>query len=219
MSDHAGMGSMQEPWTTTDFLHAVTMWAVMMIGMMLPSATPVILLFAAIQAKGGSVPASPGKTTLFGLGYLIVWGGFSVLAAAAQWALHDASQLSARVAVTSGWLSAAVLVAAGVYQLTPLKAVCLTHCRNPFSLFMTYWREGPGGALRMGARHGWYCLGCCWLLMGLLFVMGVMNLGWVAAIAAFVLLEKVGPGGVWIGRVAAVAMIAGGIVVAARLAM
>ena len=216
MGEMAGMPGMAPalvPWAATDVAFTVLMWAVMMVGMMLPAAAPVILLFAAVNRKRGEQGGLAVPTGTFVGGYLLVWGGFSVAAGLAQWALHAAALLSPAMATTSPLIGGALLVAAGVYQLTPLKEACLAHCRSPLGFLMTEWREGPAGALRMGLRHGAFCLGCCWVLMGLLFVTGVMNLLWVAAIATFVLLEKVAPGGRLIGRAASWAMIAAGLVV------
>jgi len=211
-----GMTPVLLPWTATDVLFTVLMWAVMMVGMMLPAATPVILLVAAInrrrRAQGGVVV----PTAVFVLGYLLVWGGFSIGAALLQWGLQRAALLSPALAATSPILGGALLVGAGVYQLSPLKDTCLAHCRSPLGFLMTAWRDGWGGALRMGLGHGAYCLGCCALLMGLLFVAGVMNLVWVAAITAFVLLEKVAPAGVLIGRVASATLILLGLLILTR---
>jgi predicted metal-binding membrane protein len=198
------------PWTAADFLLTASMWAVMMVGMMLPAAAPMILLFAAVgrrrrEAGGVAVP-----TAVFGLGYLAVWSGFSVGATLVQWGLHRAALLSPALETTSAWLGGLLLVGAGLYQVTPLKDVCLAHCRSPFAFVMTSWRDGHAGALQMGLRHGAYCLGCCWALMGLLFVAGVMNLLWVAAITAFVLLEKAAPGGRLIGRAAGLVLVLAG---------
>jgi len=212
----AGMETMSGhlvPWTGADFAFTVAMWAIMMVGMMLPSAAPVILLFAAVNRKRREQGGVAVPTAIFAAGYLLVWGGFSVGAALAQWGLHAAALLSPALATTSPVAGGAFLVAAGVYQLTPLKEVCLAHCRSPLGFFMTEWRDGAAGALRMGLRHGSYCLGCCWLLMGLLFVTGVMNLLGVAAIAAFVLVEKVAPAGHLVGRVASWGLIAAGLAV------
>jgi predicted metal-binding membrane protein len=203
------------PWTTADLLFAFLMWAIMMVGMMLPSAAPVILLVAAVSRQRAAA-GGPRLTMAFGLGYVLAWGGFSVAATAAQWGFHAAALLSPRLATTSPILGGALLVAAGVYQLTPLKAACLAHCRSPLGFLLTQWRDGAGGALRMGLGHGLYCLGCCALLMGLLFVTGVMNLLWVAVIAAFILVEKVAPGGPRVGWVASWALIGTGLVVLAR---
>jgi predicted metal-binding membrane protein len=212
----AGMGPRLAPWTAADFVLTAAMWIVMMVGMMLPAAAPVILLFVAVNRKRREAGGVAVPTGVFVLGYLAVWGGFSVGATLAQWGLHRATLLSPAMATTSPLVGGALLVAAGVYQLTPLKEVCLAHCRSPLGFLMTEWRDGVAGALRMGLRHGAYCLGCCWVLMGLLFVAGVMNLTWVAAITVFVLLEKVAPGGRLIGRVAGVALVLAGVVLLGR---
>jgi predicted metal-binding membrane protein len=199
----AAMGmAMTAPWTTADVLFTFGMWAVMMIGMMLPSAAPVLLL-AARAPVSREARATP---LFFGMGYLSVWIGFSAIAALAQWALREGALLSPAMAASSPRVAGVILIGAGVYQLTPLKRACLTHCRSPFDFLMTRWRGGPGGAVRMGAHHGVSCLGCCWALMGVLFVVGVMNLAWVAALAAFVLLEKVAPMGVAASRIAGIVM-------------
>lgn len=193
-----------------EFAMLFTMWLVMMTAMMVPSAAPVILLFANLnrQRRERRSPAVP--TSVFVLGYLLAWTAYSLLAAGAQLGLRDAALLSPGMAAASPFLGGGLLVLAGVYQWTPLKRACLAHCRSPLHFLSTEWREGAAGALRMGLRHGTYCVGCCWLLMALLFVAGVMNLLWVAAIALFVLLEKVVPAGGWIGRVAGVLLVAWG---------
>ena len=194
----------------SDFLYAFAMWSVMMAGMMAPSAAPVFLLYARTRAARGEGMTSPA-VLLFGSGYLAVWTAFSACAALAQWALHRAALLSPAMNVVSPRLAGAILIAAGAYQLTPWKQKCLTHCRSPLGFLMTGWRGGLRGAFQMGFSHGLFCLGCCWALMGILFAMGVMNLVWVAALTAFVLLEKVGPGGVIAARVAGVALVLFGI--------
>jgi predicted metal-binding membrane protein len=214
MTDMAGMAGMHPtPWSAADLGFTILMWAIMMVGMMLPAAAPVILLFATLNRKRREQGTVAVPTAVFSLGYLLVWAAFSVAAGLAQWALHAAALLSPSMATTSPLIGGALLVAAGVYQLTPLKEACLALCRSPFGFFMTEWREGWSGALRMGLRHGRYCLGCCAIMMGLLFVTGVMNLLWVAVITAFVLVEKVAPGGPRIGRAASWALIAAGLVV------
>lgn len=209
----ADMGmSMDMPWTTTDVVVAFAMWAVMMVGMMTPSAAPVVLLFAGMRHRSGAQRV-PAVVAAFVTGYLLVWVLFSAGAALAQWGLHQAALLSPAMTTSSARLGAAILIAAGVYQLTPFKGTCLTHCRSPLGFLMSHWREGTIGALRMGVIHGTYCLGCCWALMCVLFVVGVMNLMWVAAIAIFVLVEKVGPAGTFVARAAGIAMIGTGIYV------
>src|SRR5262249_26845204 len=155
-------------------------------GMMAPSVSPMLLLFAAARAGRGNRGVSLATLT-FGLGYIAVWAGFSVGAAGAQWGLHQTAMLSAAMASSSGRLSGAILIIAGAYQLTSWKNRCLTHCRSPLGFLMTNWRDGTIGSFRMGFSHGAYCLGCCWALMCVLFVVGVMNLIWVAALTGFVL--------------------------------
>jgi predicted metal-binding membrane protein len=211
----AAMGmTMRMPWTAADVLFTFAMWLVMMVGMMTPTAAPVLLLFAAAKAKRGEHGASVA-TVMFGLGYIAVWAGFSGVAALAQWALHQAAMLSTAMAASSPHLAGAVLIAAGAYQLTPWKSKCLTHCRSPLAFLMTNWRDAKLGALQMGFRHGAYCVGCCWAMMCLLFVVGVMNLVWVATLTGFVLLEKIGPQGAIVARVVGAALVVLGIVVIA----
>jgi len=202
--------TMDMPWTAADVFFTFGMWAVMMVGMMSVTAAPVLLLFAAVQAKHNR-PGASLAVLLFGLGYLTVWIGFSAGATLAQWALHQAAMLSPAMAASSPRLAGGVLIAAGAYQLTPWKQACLTHCRSPLGFLMTNWRDGKLGALHMGMNHGVYCLGCCWALMCVLFVVGVMNLVWVAALTGFVLIEKTGPAGAMVARVAGAAMVIAGI--------
>lgn len=195
------------PWTGTTFLLMFMMWWVMMTGMMVPSAAPMILLFALVHRKTLADMNPLLHTTMFTLGYLLTWGVFSAVATALQWWLTEALLLSAVMVSTSKWLGSGLLVAAGIYQLTPLKGACLRHCRSPIHFLSTHWRKGIVGSLRMGVEHGAFCVGCCWFLMALLFVGGVMNLIWVAAIAIFVLVEKVVPRGDLVGKASGVAML------------
>ncbi len=190
------------PWSAVDFVLMFAMWAVMMVAMMTPSAAPMILLFAAIVRKSRGQRSPAAASGLFVAGYLAVWTGFSAVATASQWGLEQAALLSPMMVSTSPYLGGALLIAAGIYQMTPLKQVCLHHCRSPVHFLSGHWRNGVGGAFRMGVDHGLFCLGCCWALMALLFVGGVMNLLWVAAIAIFVLIEKVVPRGALVGRAA-----------------
>jgi predicted metal-binding membrane protein len=202
--------SMAAPWTTADVLFTFAMWVVMMVGMMAGSSMPVLLLFAGAHARRGGGRA-PFIVLMFALGYLAVWVGFSACATLAQWALHHAAVLSPELAASSPKVGGAILCAAGLYQLTPFKRACLMHCQSPLGFLMTRWRDGTPGALQMGMRHGAYCLGCCWALMCVLFVVGVMNLVWVAALALFVILEKSVPSGAVLARAAGAAMIAVGV--------
>jgi predicted metal-binding membrane protein len=212
----AAMGmTMQAPWSATDVWLTFVMWLVMMVGMMTPSAAPLLLLFAATAAsRRERVPSA--STAAFALGYFAVWAAFSMFAALAQWGLHEAALLSATMRTSSPVLGGAILVAAGAYQLTSVKAACLAHCRSPLGFLMTHWRDGSYGAFVMGARHGIHCLGCCWAVMAILFAVGVMNLVWVALIAAFVLVEKLGPAGPAVSRAAAAALVVFGVAVMVR---
>ncbi len=197
-------------WTPAYALLIFAMWWVMMVAMMLPSAAPMLLLFARVNRKEKAAGAPLVPTALFATGYLLAWGGFAAAATALQRGLESARLLSPMLATTNYWLGAAILVAAGLWQLTPLKAVCLRHCRTPLGFLIGNWRAGRAGALRMGLEHGAFCLGCCWFLMVLLFFGGVMNLYWIAGLAIFVLLEKAIPLGHWLGRVAGIALVAWG---------
>jgi predicted metal-binding membrane protein len=204
-----------QSWGAIELLLLFVMWAVMMVAMMVPSAAPLVLMFArANRQKGGS--RIVGSAGILLLGYLLVWMGFSAVATLAQWRLHAAAVLSPMMASTSSILAGVLLVAAGVFQFTPLKRACLVRCRSPLHFLMSDWREGQWGALVMGLKHGAYCVGCCWMLMTLLFVAGVMNLLWVAAIAVFVLVEKLAPRGDFIGRFAGAALIVAGIALSVR---
>jgi len=208
---------MHTPWSSLDVLLAAVMWSVMMIGMMAASAAPVVMLFAGAQRAPQRVGTRGASITLtsFVLGYFVVWVGFSVCAALAQWGLHESFVLSAAMATSNPRVGGAILLIAGVYQLTPLKTACLAHCQSPLGFLMAHWRDGTAGAFRMGARHGLYCLGCCWSLMLVLFVVGVMNLAWVAAVAAFVFIERLGVAPRVVSRVAGVTLILAGVALVA----
>jgi predicted metal-binding membrane protein len=204
-----------EPWSPAELGAILAMWLVMMIAMMLPSAAPMLLLFAATQRERATSGRS-ASIVAFAAGYLLVWAGFSVAAAVTQALLQERMLLASDLAMTSAWLGAAILALAGLYQLTPLKDACLLRCRSPLGFLLSHWRAGAGGALAMGLRHGAFCLGCCWALMALLFVVGVMNLSWVAALAVFVLAEKALTRGAWLSRVSGGALIAWAVWLAAR---
>jgi predicted metal-binding membrane protein len=214
--DMDDMTDMAMVWTPTTFALTFTMWWIMMLGMMVPSAAPMIVTFATInrskRARGQNfVPAS-----VFALGYLVAWGGFSLGATAAQCALDRVALLSPMLSTTSPILDGSLFLLAALYQFTSLKQTCLRHCRSPFAFVLNHWRDGRAGALRMGLEHGAWCLGCCWVLMAVLFVVGVMNLLWVAGLAVFVFAEKLLPGGVWIGRVGGGAMLGLGVYLLTR---
>jgi predicted metal-binding membrane protein len=205
-------------WSWVEVGALVVMWAVMMVAMMTPAAAPMILMFTSIHRRRTAEGRPAVPTAIFVLGYLVVWTIYSVAAALSQASLHAAALLSPAMAATSPLLAGGLLVAAGVFQWTPLKRACLAACRSPWSFLLTGWREGRAGAFVMGLRHGLYCLGCCWALMALLFVAGVMNLLWVAAIAVAVLVEKVVPRGDLVGRLLGVALVAAGLLLVARVA-
>lgn len=200
-------------WTPFYFLLMFLMWFVMMVAMMLPSASPMILLFSAINKKNNERGNSVVSTGVFVAGYIAVWGGFSFIATFLQWGLDEMALLTTMMASASPLFGSTLLVAAGIYQLTPLKHACLRHCRSPIDYLGHRWKNGAAGALVMGLEHGLFCLGCCWVLMALLFYGGVMNLKWIIGLALFVLLEKVIPAGHWIGRLSGVILIAWGIAI------
>jgi predicted metal-binding membrane protein len=189
-------------WSGVDFSLMYLMWAVMMVAMMVPSAAPMILLFATVNRRRKEQSRPFVSTGVFLSGYLVVWAGFALGATLGNWGLHQASLLTSMMGgSSSGYLGGGLLIAAGLFQWSQLKYACLTHCRSPLSFLMSDWKDGTGGAFKMGLLHGRYCLGCCWILMALLFVLGVMNLVWIAALAAFVLAEKVAPAGVKMSKV------------------
>ena len=195
------------PWSPAELGAIVLMWLVMMVAMMLPSAAPMLLLYAATQRERTRASAA-SSVLAFAAGYLLVWAAFSAVAAVLQASLQQRMLLSSDLAVTSTAIGAAVLALAGVYQLTPLKNACLVRCQSPLGFLLSHWRDGAQGALTMGLRHGMDCLGCCWALMALLFVVGVMNVAWVAALAVFVLGEKAVARGPWLSRLSGVALLA-----------
>jgi predicted metal-binding membrane protein len=215
MAGMAGMAhAVMQPaaWTPGYAVTMLAMWWVMMAAMMLPSAAPMLLLFARVNRAERDGGRSYVPTGIFAAGYLAVWGAFGALATAAQWGLQQIGLLDPMMATSSRVLAGAILIGAGIWQLTPVKRMCLQQCRSPFGFLATGWRRGRLGALRMGFSHGAYCLGCCWFLMGLLFVGGVMNLLWIAGIAVFVLVEKVLPIGHRVSRLAGIAAAAWGAV-------
>jgi predicted metal-binding membrane protein len=194
-----------QSWGAFDLLPLFVMWTLMMVAMMVPSVAPLILIFARAhrQKRGGR---AVGSAAILLLGYLLVWTAFSVLATLTQWGLHSAAIVSPMMVSTSSVFAGLLLVAAGVFQFTPSKRACLVRCRSPLSFLMSEWRDGRWGTLVMGLKHGAYCVGCCWLLMALLFVAGVMNLLWVGAIAVFMLVEKAASQGEGLGRIAGAAL-------------
>lgn len=212
MSSVSGlMGPQLSTWSVRDFFFMFLMWSVMMVAMMLPSASPLILLHVRVNQQQEDGGDGFHGTVAFAIGYLLVWTSFSAVATLLQWGLEKLAVLSPMMASTSSLLGAGLLLAAGIYQLTPFKNACLRHCRSPVHSLMQHWRRGTSGAFMMGFHHGVYCIGCCWLLMALLFVFGVMNLVWIAVLSVFVLLEKVVPRGELVARVAGVGFIVAGV--------
>lgn len=198
-------------WTPGYFILVFLMWWVMMIAMMVPSASPTILLYAALNRQMKDAEDVPLKAGLFLAGYLVIWAVFSFLAALLQWALELRALASPMtMMITSNYLGASILLAAGIYQFTPLKRACLNHCRDPIRFLTERRRSGLDGAFLMGAEHGIFCLGCCWFLMALLFFGGIMNLYWIGGLALFVLFEKLVPNGHWLGYAGGVALIIAG---------
>ncbi|MGZ5201984.1 MAG: DUF2182 domain-containing protein [Telluria sp.] len=186
------------------------MWVAMMWATMLPATTPSVLLFARVNRLYHAVRRPYLATALFMLGYLLAWAMFSVPATLVQWALHDAGALDNAMAVTNSTVAGLTLVAAGVYQWTPAKQDSLHHCRTPLDFVLTSWRRGPWGAFRMGLTHGRYCVGCCWLLMVLLFAAGVTNLAAAAGLALLAMTEKLLPGAAWTSTLAGLGLVAWG---------
>ncbi|MBS9717256.1 DUF2182 domain-containing protein [Pseudohalocynthiibacter aestuariivivens] len=189
------------PWTLTYASLIVLMWWVMMIAMMTPSAAPMVLLFTALKRMGPENDKATIFSSVFLCGYLIIWAFFSAAAAALQWGL-EALSLSegAMMTINSRGFAGTILVVAGAYQFTGLKHACLTHCRSPAHFLSKHIRPGATGAFRTGAHHGTYCLGCCWALMALLFVGGIMNLYWIVGLTIYVLIEKLVPNGLLVSR-------------------
>ena len=197
-------------WTPAALSLTLAMWSAMMVGMMLPSAAPMILTFETVNRRRRARGDGYVATAVFTAGYLIVWGLFGVAATLAQAGLASAALLSPSMRASSPAVAGVLFVAAGVWQLTPLKHACLRSCRSPFDFVVNRWRDGRAGALRMGLAHGVQCLGCCWMLMVLMFALGAMNLLWMAAVAGVVFVEKLFPAGPWIARGGGVAMLLAG---------
>ena len=209
--DSGGMMMMRE-WDSSYFIAMLLMWVIMMIGMMVPTAVPMALIYAAISRKAAQQGITLVPTSTFVSGYVVMWSLFSLAATLAQWSLDEAALLSPMMVSNSPLLGASLLIVAGLYQLTPYKDACLKHCREPARFISQSWKPGTWGAFRMGLEHGAYCIGCCWILMGLLFFGGVMSLYWIAGITLFVLLEKVIPFGNLGGKIAGGGMTLSGVV-------
>lgn len=198
------------PYRAPELVLVLAMWGTMLSAITLPAATPVILLFAHINRLARSSRFLHTGTFVFVFGYLAVWVGFGACATLAQWALHDAGVLDTSMAIVNGAACGLLLVAAGLYQWTPAKHACLQHCRTPLSFVLTGWRPGLWGALRMGCTHGLYCVGCWWLLLLLLFAVGVTNLGALLGLAGLVMLEKLLPGGAVVACIGGLGLVAWG---------
>jgi predicted metal-binding membrane protein len=211
----AGLGLMalaDAPWGVIEFAFVFVMWAVMMIGMMAPSVAPMILTYARVGRQGNVEGAPLAATAWFAAGYFLTWMGFALAATLIQWMIERAGLLDSQMASASNALGGIVLIAVGFYQWSPLKKVCLTRCQSPTDFLTRYggFRGDLPGCLLMGLRHGAYCIGCCWALMALLFVGGVMNVLWIAVLALVVLLEKLTPFGRSIALIAGVACVDAG---------
>jgi predicted metal-binding membrane protein len=211
----AGIGIMaptNAPWRAIEFAFVFVMWSVMMVGMMAPSAAPMILMYARLGRQGKSAGKPLAATGWFATGYVLAWICFALVATFVQWGFERAALLDSRMGSASNLFGGMVLIAAGVYQWTPLKDVCLAQCQTPLQFLMHHggFRGDVPSCLLLGLRHGAYCVGCCWVLMALLFVGGVMNVLWIALLALLVLLEKLTPYGRWVARVAGVACAAAG---------
>ncbi|KQW63300.1 metal-binding protein [Ensifer sp. Root1252] len=201
------------PWSVSTFAYAFVMWAVMMVGMMTPSATPMILLFARVGRQAALDDRPFAATGFFAGGYLTAWVLFAALATLGQWLLESALLLTPMLASGSRILSGIILISVGLFQWTALKDACLRQCQAPLMFIQSHggFRRDAGGAYQLGLLHGLYCVGCCWALMALLFIGGVMNVLWIAVIAIFVLAEKVVPGGRMLSRVAGAAVVMAGL--------
>ena len=205
-------------WGSADLGVTLLMWLTMSVAMMLPTAAPAILAFADITRGNDRSAATVRPVAAFVGGYLTVWAGFALLATAAQWALAVLALRLPGFRADATAFGGSLLVIAGVYQFSALKDRCLTQCRSPLAFFLTHWRAGLRGAFHLGQRHGLHCLGCCWALMALMLIGGAMSLAWTAALAAVMLVEKVAPGGRFIGRAVGAGLIGwGGILLAATL--
>lgn len=216
-----GMAQMMMPATAPglaeQFIAAFIMWSVMMMAMMLPTALPAVTVFGNLSRRRAPHSRPALSTGMFVGGYLAVWIGYSVVAATGQMALSHAALLTPMLKNTSQALSVAILLAAGVFQFTALKEMCVTQCRTPFAFFLAEWRDGKSGALVLGLKHGSYCVGCCWALMAVMFVVGAMNLLWMAALTLLMLVEKVAPARWRVSQVTGVVLLVSAAVLASTL--
>lgn len=208
---HAALGPHAGPWGIAELSFVLIMWIVMMTAMMVPSVSPTMVMFSKVSRNQGDGDQAIASTWVFVAGYLVAWSVFSLVATGAQWGLNAAALLTPVMETNNGYIGGAILLVAGGFQFTSLKNACLQHCRSPLTFFMSGWRPGRLGALNMGIRHGAFCVGCCWALMAVMFVGGVMNPLWLVALAVFVLAEKVLPQGARVGQAAGIAFIAAGL--------
>jgi predicted metal-binding membrane protein len=216
-----GMGAAEpafRSWSVPDFAFMFSMWAVMMVGMMAPSVTPMVLLYATAGRSAAARGHPLAATGWFLTGYFLAWIGFSLTTTGAQWLLTRFALLTPIMQSASGTFGGFVLIAAGLYQWSPVKDICIRQCQSPLGFLMSRggFRPEPLGALWLGAEHGLYCVGCCWMLMALLFVGGVMNVLWIAGLAVLVLLEKVVPTGRLVPRLAGAALVSAGLLLLIR---
>lgn len=198
-------------WSTWEFATAAAMWSMMMLAMMLPVVSPWLLAFGEITRERDSRSTPFSKVSVFLFGYGTVWLAYSLVMASSQLLLQRIALFSHGWMTASPILASAILISAGIYQWTPLRDACMSQCRSPFGFFLSNWREGTWGAYTMGVRHGMYCVGCCWALMALAFVFGVMNLLWMALVIAFLLVERATLTGSWLSKSAGALLVAWGI--------
>ena len=214
--DMPGMSMDPADWSAATITVTVAMWMLMMAAMMLPAMAPIMAIYAGLAAKEDRGARLALRIILFTSGYFLLWAGFSVVGALGQLSLRGSEWFSMGGTLAGPYAAAGLMIAAGAYQLTPIKEFCLRHCRHPLTYLMSHWREGMAGAFPVGARHGLYCLGCCFALMGLMFVFGAMNVIWMAAIAIYLLAEKLIPGAEIWGRIFGGLLILAGIVTLVR---
>ena len=198
---------MTEVWDLPHSILLFAMWVVMMAGMMLPTAAPALLIYTSVIRKSVSAANAPAHAYAFAGGYLVVWTAFSLVATLLQLWMHKVLLLSPMMETQNNYFGGGLLIVAGIFQLTPWKRTCLNACRSPAEFIVNHWRKGVGGGFRVGMLNGLYCLGCCWALMMLLFVGGVMNIWCIAALTVFVLLEKIAPLGAQGGRLSGVLLL------------
>jgi predicted metal-binding membrane protein len=208
----ASMGDMVMPTDLTigNFIGTSIMWIIMMLAMMLPAMAPVLVQYAKLAARETTGAALAVRVSLFGTGYFALWAVASVILAGAQLGLARTDAFTMGGTLATPMAAGVLAIAAGLWQFTPIKDVCLTHCRRPLAWLLSHWREGLGGAFPMGARHGAYCVGCCIALMGLMFVFGAMNVLWMAVIAAYFVLEKIAPAAERWSRIVGWVLVIGG---------